>query len=162
MNEELKIEIKKSLEVLKSGGLILYPTDTIWGIGCDATNAAAINKVYELKKRSDSKSLILLVENESRILSYVREVPEQAWTLIEFAEKPLTIIYEEAKNLPQEIIASDGSIAIRVTKDEFCKNLLGLFRKPLVSTSANISGDSAPSSFVTLMATCKPQLAVLN
>ena len=147
MNEELKIEIKKSLEVLKSGGLILYPTDTIWGIGCDATNAAAINKVYELKKRSDSKSLILLVENESRILSYVREVPEQAWTLIEFAEKPLTIIYEEAKNLPQEIIAADGSIAIRVTKDEYCKNLLGLFRKPLVSTSANISGDSAPSSF---------------
>ena len=126
MNEELKQEIKKSLEVLKNGGIILYPTDSVWGIGCDATNSEALKKIYALKKRIESKSMILLVDVESRILSYVREVPEQAWQLIEFAERPITIIYDEAKNLPENLVAEDGSIAIRVTNDEFCKNLLGL------------------------------------
>ena len=147
MNEELKQEIKKSLEVLKNGGIILYPTDSVWGIGCDATNSEAVKKIYALKKRIESKSMILLVDVESRILSYVREVPEQAWQLIEFAERPITIIYDEAKNLPENLVAEDGSIAIRVTNDEFCKNLLGLFRKPIVSTSANISGAPSAKTF---------------
>lgn len=147
MNEELKSEIKKALEVLKSGGIILYPTDTIWGIGCDATNAEAVKKIYAIKKRAESKSMILLLDNESRLLSYVKEIPEQAWSLIEFAEKPLTIIYDDARNLPAELIADDGSIGIRITKDDFCKNLIGLFRKPLVSTSANLSGEKSPSTF---------------
>jgi L-threonylcarbamoyladenylate synthase len=147
MNEELKIEIKKALEVLKSGGIILYPTDSIWGIGCDATNAEAVKKIYAIKKRAESKSMILLLDNESRLLSYVKEVPEQAWSLIEFAEKPLTIIYDDARNLPADIIADDGSIGIRITKDDFCKNLIGLFRKPIVSTSANISGEKSPATF---------------
>lgn len=147
MNEELKQEIKKSLEVLKNGGIILYPTDSVWGIGCDATNSEAVKKIYALKKRIESKSMILLVDVESRILSYVREVPEQAWQLIEFAERPITIIYDEAKNLPENLVAEDGSIAIRVTNDEFCKNLLGLFRKPIVSTSANVSGAPSAKTF---------------
>ncbi len=147
MNEQLLAEVKKALAVLKNGGVILYPTDTIWGLGCDATNAAAVKRVYEIKKRAESKSMILLVDMESRISTYVKEIPEQAWALIEFTEKPLTIVYDGARNLPPEIIAEDGSIAIRVTKDDFCKNLIGVLRKPLVSTSANVSGEPAPAIF---------------
>lgn len=145
--EEIIAEINKCIEVLKQGGTILYPTDTIWGIGCDATNEKAVTKVYELKKRADSKSMIVLLDTESRLLSYVREVPEQAWDLIEYAEKPLTIIYPEARNLAANVMAEDKSIAIRITKDEFCKRLVGKFHKPLISTSANISGKPLPSSF---------------
>ena len=147
MNEQLLAEVKKALAVLKNGGVILYPTDTIWGLGCDATNAAAVKKVYEIKKRAESKNMILLVDMESRISTYVKEIPEQAWALIEFTEKPLTIVYDGARNLPPELIAEDGSIAIRVTNDEFCKNLIGVLRKPLVSTSANISGSPAPAIY---------------
>ncbi|MBK8362759.1 MAG: threonylcarbamoyl-AMP synthase [Bacteroidetes bacterium] len=147
MNEQVKAEVKKSLAVLKNGGVILYPTDTVWGLGCDATNPAAVKKVYEIKKRAESKNMILLVDMESRISTYVKEIPEQAWPLIEFTDKPLTIVYDGARNLPPEIIADDGSIAIRVTKDEFCKNLIGVLRKPLVSTSANVSGEPAPAIF---------------
>lgn len=147
MNEQLLAEIKKALAVLKNGGVILYPTDTIWGLGCDATNANAVKRIYEIKKRAETKSMILLVDMESRISTYVKEIPEQAWELIEYTEKPLTIIYDGARNLPPEIIAPDGSIAIRVTKDDFCKNLIGVLRKPLVSTSANISGENAPAIF---------------
>ena len=147
MNEQLLAEVKKALAVLKNGGVILYPTDTIWGLGCDATNAAAVQKVYEIKKRAESKNMILLVDMESRISTYVKEIPEQAWALIEFTEKPLTIVYDGARNLPPELIAEDGSIAIRVTNDEFCKNLIGVLRKPLVSTSANISGSPTPAIY---------------
>lgn len=147
MNEQVKAEIKKALAVLKSGGVILYPTDTVWGLGCDATNPEAVKKIYEIKKRADSKTMILLVDLEARLSTYVKEIPDQAWPLIEFTDKPLTIVYDGARNLPQELIAEDGSIAIRVTKDEFCKNLIGVLRKPLVSTSANISGSPAPAIF---------------
>ena len=147
MNDKLKAEIKSALAVLKNGGILLYPTDTIWGLGCDATNAAAVKKIYEIKKRQEAKSMILLVDLEARISTYVKEIPEQVWPLIEFTEKPLTIVYEGARNLPAEIIADDGSVAIRVTNDEFCKNLIGVFRKPLVSTSANISGEKAPAIY---------------
>lgn len=140
-------DIRKAVEVMKNGGIILYPTDTIWGIGCDATSEPAVRKIIEIKKRKEEKSFILLLDHESRINSYVSEVPDQAWQLIEFSEKPLTIIYDGAKNLPPEVISGDGSIAIRVTRDEFCRNLAGALRKPLISTSANISGEKSPSSF---------------
>lgn len=145
--ENLHNEIKNCIDVLKSGGLILYPTDTVWGLGCDATNESAVAKIFKLKQRSDSKSLIILIDNENRLLSYVQQVPEQAYQLIEFTEKPLTIVYEGAKNLAGNVINSDGTIGIRVTKDLFCKNLLERFRKPIVSTSANISGQPNPSCF---------------
>lgn len=143
----LRDEINKALEVLKQGGLILYPTDTIWGIGCDATNKEAVEKVYALKQRTESKSLIVLVDNDSKLLSYVREVPEIAYDLIEYAEHPLTIVYSNAKNLAENAINEDGSIGIRVTSHAFCKELIQRFRKPIVSTSANISGQKSPANF---------------
>ena len=140
-------EIKKCLEVLRSGGLILYPTDTIWGIGCDATNEAAVAKVYALKKRNEEKSMIVLVHAEYMLDQYVKEVPKAAFDFIEYVEKPLTIIYPDAINLAKNLISSDGTIGIRITKDAFCKQLIQQFKKPIVSTSANISGNTAPSSF---------------
>ncbi|MCX6291507.1 MAG: L-threonylcarbamoyladenylate synthase [Bacteroidetes bacterium] len=147
MNSEIHDEIKKCLEVLNRGGIILYPTDTVWGIGCDASNEKAISKIYDLKKRDDSKSMIILLDQEARLQSYVEEVPSVAWDLIECADKPITIIYDKAKNVAQNLIAEDGSLGIRVTKDEFCKMLIHKFRKPVVSTSANISGNKPPASF---------------
>lgn len=140
-------DIQKALEVLRNGGLILYPTDTIWGIGCDATNPEAVKKLYQLKGRSADKALIILIENENNLLSYVKEIPDVAYELIEYAEKPLTIIYDGAKNLADNLIAKDGSIGIRVTKHDFCTKLLQRFRKPIVSTSANKSGERTPISF---------------
>lgn len=140
-------DIKKAIEVLKSGGLILYPTDTIWGIGCDATNADAVSRVNQLKQREDSKSMLVLIENPNFLNIYLEEVPEIAWDLIELADKPLTIIYPKAKNLAPNLVAADGSIGIRVVKHTFCQGLLRAFRKPIVSTSANISGKSFPKHF---------------
>lgn len=140
-------DIKKAIEILKSGGIILYPTDTIWGIGCDATNPSAVAKVYELKQRVDSKSMLVLIENPNLLKSYLDEVPEIAWDLIELADKPLTIIYPKAKNLAPNLVAADGSIGIRVVKHTFCEALLRAYRKPIVSTSANISGEPFPSNF---------------
>lgn len=140
-------DIKKALEVLKGGGVILYPTDTIWGLGCDATNEKAVQRIYEIKKRSDQKSMLVLLDNENKIPSYISEMPEIAWDLIELADKPLTIIYSNAKNLAKNLIAEDGSIGIRISKDEFNQKLIQRFRKPIVSTSANISGEASPQSF---------------
>lgn len=140
-------EIKKALEVLRSGGVILYPTDTVWGIGCDATDEVAVQRIFEIKKRIDTKAMLVLVDNPARIQSYVEEVPEMAWDLIEITEKPLTIIYPEAKNLAKNLIAEDKSIGIRVTNEEFSKKLCAQFRKPIVSTSANISGEPSPANF---------------
>lgn len=139
--------INKAIEVLKSGGIILYPTDTIWGIGCDATNEKAVEKIYKLKKREDSKSMLVLLDNENRLPDYVYDVPELAYNLIELTEKPLTIIYSKAINLAENLIAGDGSIGIRIAQDEFCKRLIQKFRKPIVSTSANISGAPFPKNF---------------
>ena len=136
-------EIIKSLEVLKSGGTLLYPTDTIWGIGCDATNAEAVDKIYHIKKRMGSKSLIILLDDSEKILDYVEDVPDIAWDLME-SPGPLTIVYPNAKNLPDNVIASDNSIAIRIVRNEFCKRLITRFGKPIVSSSANRSGDAAP------------------
>lgn len=143
-------EINKCLEVLKNGGLILYPTDTIWGIGCDATNKEAVAKVYALKQRTESKSLIVLLDNDNKIQSYVNDVPEVAYDLMEYAEHPLTIIFSNAKNLAENVINEDGSVGIRVTSHNFCKELIQRFRKPIVSTSANISGRPSPKNFANI------------
>ncbi|HML63544.1 MAG TPA: L-threonylcarbamoyladenylate synthase [Dysgonomonas sp.] len=140
-------DIKKAFEVLVSGGLILYPTDTIWGIGCDATNEDAVRRVYELKRRVDSKALITLLDNPIKLDYYIDEVPSLAWDLIELSEKPLTIIYDGARNVAPNLMAEDGSLAIRVTKEKFSQELCKRFRKALVSTSANISGEPAPANF---------------
>ena len=139
-----KADLNQALETLKQGGLILYPTDTIWGIGCDATNAEAVEKIFALKGRDQHKSMIVLLHNDNQLASYVQEIPEIAYELIEVTDRPLTIIYSKAKNLPQNVIAADGSIAIRIVDNPFCQQLLQRFRKPIISTSANISG--APSA----------------
>lgn len=140
-------DIKKACEVLKNGGIILYPTDTIWGIGCDATREDAVKRIYELKQRDDSKSMLVLLDNPAKLRNYVQEVPDIAWELIELTDKPLTIIYEGAKNLAANLIAADGSIGIRITSEIFSKELCRQFRKPIVSTSANVSGEPAPGRF---------------
>jgi len=143
MNEE----IKKAMDVLHKGGIILYPTDTIWGIGCDATNPEAIEKIYNLKGRDPEKSMLILVDYPARVERYVEDMPEVAWDLIEVADKPLTIIYSNVINLPENLIASDGSIGIRVTKDKFCQQLITRFKRPIVSTSANYSQKPSPANF---------------
>jgi len=140
-------DLKVAVDVLKGGGVILYPTDTIWGIGCDATNPEAVSKVYKLKQREDSKSMLVLIENPGWLNLYLDKVPDFAWDLIELTEKPLTIIYPGAKNLAKNLIADDGSIGIRVVKNEFCEQLIRRFGKPIVSTSANISGSSSPKGY---------------
>ncbi|MBS9768088.1 MAG: threonylcarbamoyl-AMP synthase [Flavobacteriaceae bacterium] len=140
-------DLQNALKTLREGGLILYPTDTIWGIGCDATNEEAVQKVFTLKQRKDSKSLLLLVEHEGRLPSYIEQVPDLAFDLIAMSEKPLSIIYDKARNLAKSVIAEDGSVGIRVCKEPFVKALLQQFKKPIVSTSANISGNSAPTFF---------------
>ncbi|MDR1981785.1 MAG: threonylcarbamoyl-AMP synthase [Tannerellaceae bacterium] len=140
-------EIKKTCDVLHAGGLILYPTDTIWGIGCDATNESAVQKVYELKQRVDNKAMLVLVDSVTRLSAYVDEVPDMAWELIELSEEPLTLIYPEGKNLAGSLLSEDGSIGIRVTKEMFSQKLCERFRKPLVSTSANISGEPSPANY---------------
>ncbi|RKD92515.1 L-threonylcarbamoyladenylate synthase [Mangrovibacterium diazotrophicum] len=140
-------DVKKALEVLQSGGVILYPTDTIWGIGCDATNEAAVKRVYEIKKRADSKSMLVLMENVNLLERYMQEVPEIAYDLIEVTDKPMTIIYPGAKNLAANLLAEDGSVGIRITTERFTQQLIQRFRKPIVSTSANISGEPSPAFF---------------
>jgi L-threonylcarbamoyladenylate synthase len=140
-------EIKKTVEVLRAGGVILYPTDTVWGLGCDATNEKAVKRIFEIKKRADAKAMLVLIDNPAKLQSYVDEVPEMAWNLIELSEKPLTIIYPQAKNLASNLVAEDQTIGIRVTKEAFSNRLCAQFRKPIVSTSANISGNATPSNF---------------
>ena len=142
-----KEDLSQALDTLRNGGLILYPTDTIWGIGCDATNEEAVRKVYALKGRDSTKSMIILLHNDNQLTSYVREIPEVAYELIEYSSKPLTIVYSNAKNLAPNVIAEDGSIGIRIVNHKFCEQLLQRFRKPIVSTSANISGDRSPANF---------------
>ena len=138
--------MEKLIDTLKSGGTILYPTDTIWGIGCDATNIDAINKIFEIKKREKTKSMIILVESEKRLQDLV-DVPEMAWEIMDLSEKPVTIIYDNPKGLPKELLAEDGSIGIRLVKDDYLKKLVGKLNKPLVSTSANLSGQKSPMKF---------------
>lgn len=144
----LREEVAKALKVLQDGGIILYPTDTIWGIGCDASNTEAVKKIYQLKQRAESKSMIILVDNDNKLASYVQEVPEIAYDLIEFAENPLTLILSGARNISPALINTDGSIGIRIAKHQFCEQLIQRLRKPLVSTSANISGKPSPKFFM--------------
>ena len=138
--------MEKALETLKNGGIILYPTDTVWGIGCDATNPEAIRKIKEIKGKNAQQPLLILVESERRLQDLV-DVPEMAWEIIDLSEKPITIVYENPKNLPKELLAEDGSIGIRLVKDDFCKKLIGKLNKPLVSTSANFVGVKTPLKF---------------
>lgn len=140
-------ELEAALHVLRTGGIIVYPTDTIWGLGCDASNEAAIQKIYTVKQRSDTKSLIILVADERDILQYVAAPDLAVFDFIENKTKPTTIIFENAINLPDSLIAEDGSIAIRIVQDEFCRHLIKRLRKPIVSTSANISGQPSPKYF---------------
>ena len=140
-------DLKKAVEVLREGGLILYPTDTIWGIGCDATNKEAVKRVYELKERHDSKSMLVLLDNVAKLPGYIDEIPEVAYDMMEFTNKPLTIIFDGAKNLAENLLAEDGSIGIRITSEKFSQQLCSRFKKPLVSTSANVSGEPSPQNF---------------
>lgn len=132
---------------MRKGGVILYPTDTVWGIGCDATNAEAVAKVYKIKHRDDSKALICLVDSDARLQRYVRRVPDVAWQLLDCADKPTTVILDGAVNLAENLIAEDGSIALRITKEAFSHELCYRFQKAIVSTSANISGEPAAQNF---------------
>ncbi len=140
-------ELQQTIEILKAGKTILYPTDTIWGIGCDATNSAAVKKIYALKKIADSKSLIILLDDINKLNLYVVKVPDIAWDIVEYSELPLTVIYPKGKNIAPELMGEDGSIAIRVTKDAFCKKIIYKLGKPIVSTSANISGEPFKGDF---------------
>src|SRR6188768_1043505 len=140
-------DIENCLETLKSGGLILYPTDTVWGIGCDATNEKAVEKIYKLKKRSDEKTMIVLVADEKDIMQHVAAPDLSLFDYLDKTTKPITVVYEGALGFADNLVAKDGSIAIRICKDEFCRQLIKRFRKPIVSTSANISGAPAPKFF---------------
>lgn len=149
-----KQDIEQALAVLREGGVIVYPTDTIWGIGCDATNAEAVRRVYQIKQREDSKSMLVLLDAPGRLQGYVREVPETAWELLNCCDdaegetvKPLTIIYPEARNLAENLIADDGSIGIRITSESFSRALCERLKRPIVSTSANLSGQPAARFF---------------
>lgn len=140
-------DIKNAIEAMRKGGVILYPTDTVWGIGCDATNAEAVKRVYEIKQRDDSKALICLVDSDARLQRYVRNVPDVAWQLIDCVDKPTTLILDGAVNLAPNLIAEDGSIGIRITKEAFSHELCFRFQKAIVSTSANISGEPAAQNY---------------
>ena len=140
-------DIRNSIKILKDGGVILYPTDTLWGLGCDATSSVAIEKIIKIKTRNESKGFILLVNGVAMLERYIRDVPRTAYELTGVSESPLTIIYPEGKNLAPGVCNADGSVAIRICNEEFCNELIGRFRKPVVSTSANISGMSSPANF---------------
>ena len=147
MQQEMNKEIKKACQVMYEGGVILYPTDTVWGIGCDATNEEAVRRVYDIKRRLDSKAMLVLVDSPVKVDFYVQDVPDIAWDLIELADKPMTIIYSGARNLAPNLLAEDGSVGIRVTNETFSKRLCQQFRKAIVSTSANVSGQPTPGNF---------------
>lgn len=144
---EYRDDIRQAVEVMNRGGIIVYPTDTIWGIGCDATNDEAVRRVFEIKRRSDAKALITLVDSEAKLAYYVSQIPDAAWDLLECADTPLTIIYDGARNLAPSLLAEDGSVGLRVTREEFSRNLCQRMRRAIVSTSANISGEPAPHCF---------------
>ena len=140
-------DLQNALRVLREGGVILYPTDTVWGIGCDPTNEQAVQKIYDLKRRADSKAMLLLTDSMAKVQAYVTDVPDVVWDLVECAEKPLTVIYPQGRNLATNLIAQDGSVGIRITNEAFSKQLCMRFKKPIVSTSANVSGQPTPAFF---------------
>lgn len=140
-------DIRQAVEVMNRGGVILYPTDTIWGLGCDACHAEAVKKVYAIKQRDDAKALISLIDSEAKLPFYVPDVPDVAWDLVEMADKPLTLIYDHVRNLAPNLLAADGSAAIRVTREPFSRELCMRMRRAVVSTSANVSGEPSPACF---------------
>ena len=143
----MNTEVHNAYEVIKNGGIILYPTDTVWGIGCDATNEDAVKKIFALKQRAESKSMIVLVNGERMMHQVFNEIPEVAWQILDFAEKPTTLILDKPKNVAKNLIAEDNSLAVRMVNEPFCFKLMERMKKPLVSTSANISGMFTPKSF---------------
>ena len=143
----MKNDIEKSLEVLQRGGVILYPTDTVWGIGCDATNRTAVERIYAIKRRSEERTMLVLVDGLDMLSDYVEEIPDIAVKLMDETVSPLTVIYPRAKNLSDDLVADDGSIGIRIVNDPFCRQLIRAFGKPMVSTSANVSGKPTPVTF---------------
>ena len=147
LSQESKEDIRRAVEVMNQGGVILYPTDTIWGLGCDATNADAVRRIYEIKQRTDAKALISLVDSETKVQFYVKEVPEVAWDVMELSERPMTVVFDGGRNLAPNLLAEDGSVAIRITKEAFSKELCMRMKRAVVSTSANISGQPAPRCF---------------
>ncbi len=147
MDPKMEVQINKAIEILKTGGVILYPTDTIWGLGCDATNQDAVKKVFAIKQREESKSLVTLVSDLDMLARYVETIPEAALDLIEVNDAPMTIIYPKAIGLASNVVAEDGSVGIRIPMNEFCRQLCFKFRRPIVSTSANISGENPPKGF---------------
>ena len=147
LTPESKEDIRRAVEVMNKGGVILYPTDTIWGLGCDATNADAVRRIYEIKQRTDAKALISLVDSETKVQFYVKEVPEVAWDVMELSERPMTVVFDGGRNLAPNLLAEDGSVAIRITKEAFSKELCMRMKRAVVSTSANISGQPAPRCF---------------
>lgn len=147
MDPKMEVQVNKAIEILKTGGVILYPTDTIWGLGCDATNQDAVKKVFAIKQREESKSLVTLVSDLDMLARYVETIPEAALDLIEVNDAPMTIIYPKAIGLASNVVAEDGSVGIRIPMNEFCRQLCFKFRRPIVSTSANISGENPPKGF---------------
>ena len=145
--KEIAEDIRTAVQTLREGGLILYPTDTIWGIGCDAANEEAVRRIFQLKRREDSKAMICLVDSADRMQRYLRQVPDVAWDVVEYADKPLTLILDGAVTLAPRLIAEDGSVGIRVTKENISHELCYRFQKAIVSTSANISGEPSPACF---------------
>jgi L-threonylcarbamoyladenylate synthase len=144
---DIEDDIRRALAVLNQGGTLLYPTDTVWGVGCDATNYQAVDKIYRLKQRIESKSLIILLSSFESLATYVRKIPDITYDLLRSIENPVTVIYSNARNLAPNVIAGDGTIGIRIVKERFCYELINRFGKPIVSTSANISGEPAPSTY---------------
>jgi len=144
---DINTEIQKAFEVIQNGGIILYPTDTVWGIGCDATNAEAVKKIYALKQREESKSMIVLMNGEKMMYNVFKEIPETAWQILDLSEKPTTLILDNPRNVAANIIADDKTLGVRLVKEPFCFKLMERMKKPLVSTSANISGMFTPKSF---------------
>ena len=147
MKSEYGDDVMNALRVLRAGGVILYPTDTVWGLGCDATSALAVRKVFDIKQRDDSRSLIILVNSVSMLERYVVDPPEVALQMAEWSQKPLTIVYDRGRSLAEGVASADGSVGVRICSDPFCDELITAFRKPIVSTSANISGTDAPALF---------------
>lgn len=145
--ENISEEVHKAFEIIQQGGIILYPTDTVWGIGCDATNAAAVAKIYKLKQREETQSMIVLMNGEKMMYNVFKDIPEVAWQIMDLSEKPTTIVLDKPRNVAPNLIAADNTLGIRLVKDPFCFKLLERMKKPLVSTSANISGKPTPIAF---------------
>lgn len=147
INSELNTEVHKANEIIQNGGIILYPTDTVWGIGCDATNPEAVAKIYKLKQRAETQSMICLINGEKMMYSIFKDIPEVAWQIIDLSEKPTTLILDKPRNVAPNIVATDNTLGIRMVKEPFCFKLMERMKKPLVSTSANISGQPTPKNF---------------